>query len=101
MAISAINSHSAAASKPSAPKPPAPTSPSAQSAKSKQVINNGRAQHTGTIKWFDPKRGIGFASQAEGGDDLFVHRDNLCNDSEDKPPFLDEGVAICLSLIHI
>ena len=21
--------------------------------------HNGRAQHTGTIKWFDPKRGIG------------------------------------------
>ena len=51
--------------------------------------------NTATIKWFDRKKGIGFASPAEGGDDIFVHQANLWTDSEGKPPFLDEGVAIC------
>ena len=59
-------------------------------------MQNGAAQQqTGTIKWFDRKKGIGFASPAEGGDDIFVHQANLWTDSEGKPPFLDEGVAIC------
>ena len=60
-----------------------------------RAMQNGAQQQTGTIKWFDRKKGIGFASPAEGGDDIFVHQANLWTDSEGKPPFLDEGVAIC------
>ena len=28
---------------------------------------------TGTVKWFDPKKGYGFIQPSEGGKDIFVH----------------------------
>ena len=46
------------------------------------------------IKWFDRKKGFGFASPETGGDDIFVHQLNLGNNSEGKRPFLDEGDTI-------
>ena len=58
------------------------------------MAENGDAQHTATIKWFDRKKGFGFASPEEGGDDIFVHQLNLGNNSEGKRPFLDEGDTI-------
>jgi len=32
---------------------------------------------TAQVKWFDRKKGIGFATPAEGGDDIFIHRRNF------------------------
>lgn len=52
------------------------------------------AQHTAIIKWFDRKKGFGFASPETGGDDIFVHQLNLGNNEEGKRPFLDEGDTI-------
>ena len=33
--------------------------------------------NTGTVKWFDNKKGYGFITPSEGGKDLFVHHTSL------------------------
>ena len=52
--------------------------------------------HTGVIKWFDRKKGFGFVTPNEGGDDIFVHRLNLPSDGG--APILDEGDVISYNL---
>ncbi len=42
---------------------------------------------TGTVKWFNPKKGYGFITPDEGDKDLFVHRSEIR--SEDDSPLLD------------
>ena len=32
---------------------------------------------TGTVKWFNPRKGFGFISQDEAGKDVFVHSNEL------------------------
>ena len=33
--------------------------------------------NTGTVKWFDAKKGYGFITPSEGGKDLFVHMSSI------------------------
>ena len=33
--------------------------------------------NTGTVKWFDNKKGYGFITPEEGGKDLFVHMSGI------------------------
>ena len=47
---------------------------------------------TAVVKWFDRKKGFGFATPEEGGEDIFVHQRNIVADG--KSPVLDEGDTI-------
>ena len=33
--------------------------------------------NTGTVKWFDNKKGFGFITPSDGGKDIFVHHTSL------------------------
>jgi CspA family cold shock protein len=39
---------------------------------------------TGKVVWFNEKRGYGFVSPDDGGDDMFVHYTNIESDSKFK-----------------
>jgi len=53
---------------------------------------------TAIIKWFDSKKGYGFATPETGGDDIFVHSANITKDADGKAPFLDDGDKIFYNL---
>lgn len=49
---------------------------------------------TATIKWFNSKKGYGFAAPETGGDDIFVHIANIVRDADGNAPYLDEDQKI-------
>ncbi|MBN1808761.1 MAG: cold-shock protein [Planctomycetes bacterium] len=51
---------------------------------------------TGTVKWFDAKKGYGFISQ-ENGEDVFVHYTAI---SEDGFRSLDEGQSVEFDVVE-
>lgn len=55
--------------------------------------------HTGHVKWFDRKKGIGFVTPVEGGEDVFIHRRNFAKDAATGKQFVvDEGDEIYFNL---
>jgi CspA family cold shock protein len=55
---------------------------------------------TGTVKWFDPKKGYGFIKRDDGKPDVFLHARNLERSRypgfPDDPP--DQGDKICFDV---
>ena len=46
--------------------------------------------NTGTIKWFDERKGYGFIVPEGGGDDLFVHHSEI----QDSRASFDDGQKV-------
>jgi cold shock CspA family protein len=55
------------------------------------------ARVTGTVKWFDPKKGFGFIEPADGSDDVFVHFSAIQTDGFKS---LGDGEAIEFEVIE-
>ena len=51
---------------------------------------------TGTVKWFNNAKGVGFITQ-EGGDDVFVHFRSIRGDGYKT---LDEGQTVEFNLVE-
>lgn len=75
-----------------------PSSASGQNRKTKKVppatpINDGQKE-TGSVKWFNPKKGFGFIARDEGGE-IFVHFRSI---SETGQRALREGQRVSFSV---
>jgi len=50
---------------------------------------------TGTVKWFNANKGYGFISQENGGEDIFVHFQEIISDGFKS---LDEGQRVTFEI---
>lgn len=49
----------------------------------------------GTVKWFNSQKGFGFITNADGGDDVFVHFSGIAGDGFKS---LEEGQSVTFDL---
>lgn len=54
-------------------------------------------QYTGTVKWFNPIKGYGFITPADGSKDVFVHRKDV---EKSGLAGLDEGQQVQYELYN-
>jgi len=55
---------------------------------------------TGTVKRFDKRRGFGFVSPVDGGDDIFCHWEEIATTAKVKWAALEQGAIVEYSLKH-
>jgi CspA family cold shock protein len=53
--------------------------------------------YTGVVKWFNNEKGYGFIS-ANGGDDIFVHKNSVRGEVNDKE--LHEGSQVTFDVVE-
>jgi len=54
-------------------------------------------RRTGTVKWFDAKKGYGFITPDDGAKDLFVHHSGI---NADGYRSLNEGAAVTFEVVQ-
>ena len=51
----------------------------------------------GTVKWFNSQKGFGFITNAENGEDIFVHFSGIATDGFKS---LDDGQSVTFDIIN-
>ena len=62
----------------------------------KRAQDGGTQVATGTVKWFDERKGYGFIEQEDGGEDVFVHFSALQGEGYKT---LDEGQQVQFDIV--
>jgi len=63
----------------------------------KRARDGGKTVATGTVKWFDERKGFGFIEQETGGEDVFVHFSALQGEGYKT---LDEGQQVQFDIVQ-
>ena len=63
----------------------------------KRARDGGKTVATGTVKWFDERKGFGFIEQETGGEDVFVHFSALQGEGYKT---LDEGQKVEFDIVQ-
>jgi len=58
---------------------------------------NATLRQTGTVKWYNPRKGFGFAVPDQGNEDVFLHRSGLAADLGSQ---LEEGSRISFKVVE-
>ena len=51
----------------------------------------------GTVKWFNSQKGFGFITNAENGEDIFVHFSGIASDGFKS---LEDGASVTFDIIN-
>lgn len=55
---------------------------------------------TGTVKWFDSKKGFGFITGEDGGKDIFVHFSSIKTEGSNDYKTLEDGARVEFDIVE-